>query len=37
MLYVDFIKNIHLRNSKEVMGVRLIPASWAQKRFIPTF
>ena len=26
-----------LADSSELMGVRVIPASWAQKRLIPTF
>ena len=37
MKYVGFMKNFLLADSCELMGVRLISASWAQKRFIPTF
>ena len=37
MMYVEFMKNFLLANSSEMMGVRLISASWAQKRLIPTF
>ena len=35
-MYVEFMKNI-LADSSELMAVKLIPASWAQKRLIPTF
>ena len=35
MMYVEFMKNFLLADSSEVMGVRLISASWAQKRLIP--
>ena len=35
-MYVEIIKKIFLADSSELMGVRLISASWAQKRFIPT-
>ena len=31
------MKNFLLADSTELMAVRLIPASWAQKRLIPTF
>ena len=32
MMYVEFMKNFHLANSSELMAVRLISASWAEKR-----
>ena len=35
-MYVEIIKKIFLADSSELMGVWLISASWAQKRFIPT-
>ena len=31
------MKNFLLADSSELMAVRLISASWAQKRLIPTF
>ena len=34
---VEFMKNIFLAYSGKLMGVRVISASWAQKRLIPTF
>ena len=37
MMYVEFMKSILLADSSEQMAVRLISASWAQKRLIPTF
>ena len=37
MVYVEFMKNFLLADSNELMAVRLISASWAKKRFIPTF
>ena len=37
MMYVEFMKNFFLTDSGEQMPVRLISASWAQKRLIPTF
>ena len=37
MMYVEFMKNFHLADSSELMAVRLISASWALKRLIPTF
>ena len=37
MMYVEFIKNFFLADSSELMGAWVISASWAQKRFIPTF
>ena len=33
MMYVGFMKKIFLADSSELMGVRLISASWAQKPF----
>ena len=32
-MYVEFMKNFHLADSSELMAVRPIAASWAQKRF----
>ena len=37
MMYVDFMKNFLLADSSELMAVKLISASWAQKGLIPTF
>ena len=37
MIYVVFMKNFLLADSSELMAVRLISASWAKKRLIPTF
>ena len=37
MMSVEFMKNFLLADSGEQMPVRLISASWAEKRFIPTF
>ena len=37
MMYVEFMKNAYLADSSELMAVRLILTSWAQKRLIPTF
>ena len=37
MMYVEFMKNFRLAVSSELLDVRLILASWAQKRLIPTF
>ena len=37
MMYVEFMKNFSLADSSELMAVKLILASWAQKRLIPTF
>ena len=37
MMYVEFMKNFLLAYSSELMAVRLISVSWAQKRLIPTF
>ena len=36
-MYVEFMKNFALADSSELMAVRVISASGAQKRFIPTF
>ena len=32
-MYVEFMKNFLLADSRELMAVRLILASWAQKTF----
>ena len=37
MMYVQFMKNFLLADSSELMAVRLISASWGQKRLIPSF
>ena len=37
MMYVDFMKNFLLADSSELMAFRVIAASRAQKRLIPTF
>ena len=37
MIYVEFMKNFLLADSSELMAVRLISASWVQKRLIATF
>ena len=37
MMYVEFMKNFLLSHSSEQMAVRVISASWAQKRLIITF
>ena len=36
-MYVEFMKNFLLADSRELMAVTLILASWAQKRLIPSF
>ena len=36
-MYLGFMKNFHLADSSELLAVRLISATWAQKRLIPTF
>ena len=36
-MYLEFIQNFFLTYSRELMGVRVISASWAQGRLIPTF
>ena len=37
IMYVEFIRKFLQADSSKLMSVRLISASWAQKRFIPTF
>ena len=37
MMYVEFMKNILVADQSELFAVRLVLASLAQKRFIPTF
>ena len=37
MMYFEFMKNIPLAGSSELLAVRLILAFLAQKRLIPTF
>ena len=37
IMYVEFMRKFFQVDSSELMGVRLISASWAQKRFIATF
>ena len=34
-MYVEFMKNFFLTDSSELMGVRVISVSWAQKHLIP--
>ena len=36
-MYVEFIKNFILADPSELVAVRLILASWAQKHLIPSF
>ena len=36
MMYVEFMKNFLLADSSKLMAFRLISASSAQKRLIPT-
>ena len=36
-MYVEFMKNFFLSDSIEQMAVRVISASWGQKRLILTF
>ena len=36
MMYVQFMKDVLLTDSSELMAVRLILASWIQKQVIPT-
>ena len=36
-MYLECMKNFHLADSIELILVRLISASWAKKRLIPTF
>ena len=37
IMYVEFMKIFFLPDSSELMGVKLISASWGEKRLIPTF
>ena len=37
MMYVEFMKNFLLVDSSELIALRVISASWEQKRLIPTF
>ena len=37
MMYVEFMKNFLFADSSELMAVRVISVSLAQKRLIPTF
>ena len=37
MMYLELMKNFFLADSSELLAVRLISASWAKKRLIPTF
>ena len=37
MKYVEFMKNVLLADSSELIAVRVISISLAQKRLIPTF
>ena len=37
MMYVEFMKNFLLADSSELIAVRFISISLAQKRLIPTF
>ena len=37
VMYLELMKNFHLAESNEVMAVRLISGSWAQKRLILIF
>ena len=37
MIYVELMKNFLLVDPSELFAVRLILASWAEKRLIPTF
>ena len=36
MMYVEFMKNFLLADPSELVAIRLILASWAQKQVIPT-
>ena len=36
-MYVECMKNFILADSSQLLAARLILASWAQKRLIPTF
>ena len=37
MMYVELLKNFLLAGPSELFDVRLILASWTQKRLIPIF
>ena len=37
MMYVEIMKNFLLADSSELVAIRLISASWAQKRVNGTF
>ena len=37
MMYLELMKSFFLADSSELTGVRVISASWAQKRSIATF
>ena len=37
MMYAEFMKNIFLADSSKYIAVRLISASWGQKRVNSTF
>ena len=37
MMYVEFMKNFVLVDSIELIAVKVISASWEQKRLNPTF
>ena len=37
LMFVEFMKIFHLASWNTLEAVRLISASWAQKRLIPTF
>ena len=36
MMYVEFMKNFLLPDSRGVLAIRLILTSWAEKEVIPT-
>ena len=36
-MYVEFMKNFLLADQSDLLAVRLILVSWAQKRLIPAF
>ena len=36
-MYVEFMENSYLADSSELIAVRVISVSWAQKRLIRTF
>ena len=37
MMYVEFMKNFVLVDSSELIAVKVISASWEQKRLNPAF